>query len=110
MLIQYAAIITTVNIFIHKYESIVDNEIDLYALGLVIIIELVEIIVKLVYYCKNGGNDDDEGGAVGPEKDEDSPKKRNSFGSDEINPEHSRDELRGSQVQQGRRGAAPRRR
>ena len=69
MLVQDGIIIATLNIFIFKYSYIADYHIDFYALAIVLAIELLEIFIKFIIYCRTGSNDDnDEGAAVSPEK------------------------------------------
>lgn len=68
--LQDAAIITCFNIFIIKYQYITQYGIDFYVLCIVGIIELVEVFLKMVAFCRRGEEDhDDMGGEVAPEKE-----------------------------------------
>lgn len=54
MFIQDALIIAVLNIFVHKYEYIIENHIDFYALAIVLAIELIEVFIKFIMFCKKG--------------------------------------------------------
>lgn len=66
MFIQDGLIIAILNIFIHKYSYISDYRIDFYALAIVLAIELIEIFIKFILYCKKGSDDDDVEAGVTP--------------------------------------------
>lgn len=119
MLAQDIVIIATLNLFVFKYDLIVEKDIDFYAIAVVLIIEILETLIKFIMFCKNNG-DGDMDASVAPEKEgrENNKRPSNSFGDsfNEMNPEiaqNSRNDLRNSQVYNQspspKRGRAPRR-
>ena len=96
--VQDALIIAIFNIFVIEYKHVSEYGLDFYAIAIVGIIEIIEVIIKLVRFCKRGNDDDDDAPAeVVPEKDGrgvEKDRKNNSFGAmDNITPEASYDNL-----------------
>lgn len=117
MLVQDTVIIATLNLFIFKYDLIVENDIDFYAIAAVLIIEVLEVLIKFIMFCKNSG-DGDMDASVAPENRENNKRHSNSFGDsfNDMNPElpqSSRNDFRNNQVYNQspspKRGRAPRR-
>lgn len=86
-IIQEAVLITVFSLFIFNTSYIYDNNIDLFGLGIVILLELLIFLPKLVAACKSGEDESDP--SINPEgKLERSPgiKKNNNSFNDNLAP------------------------
>lgn len=111
VIVQDGLIIAILNIMVFNFQYILDYHIDFYALAIVLVIEVIEVLIKFIMFCKKGSDDDDEEAAVSPEKEgREKERINNSFGEsvDQINPEYSYNGLQGnnSGVSSGRGAAA----
>lgn len=88
-IIQEAVILTIYCLYIFNPSYIIKYELDLIALILVCVLEIILFIPKLISYCKSDGEDD---GEVNPEQEKQDLKKSNSFGDGDFN--NSNDYLR----------------
>jgi hypothetical protein len=109
MIVQDGLIIATLDIMVFNFQYILDYHIDFYALAIVLAIEIIEVFIKFIMFCKKGSDDDDEEAAVSPEKEgREKERINNSFGEsvDQINPEYTYNGLQGnnSGVSSGRGG------
>lgn len=59
--VQDGIIIAVLDIMVFQYQYIIDYHIDFYALAIVLAIELLEVFIKFIMFCKKGNDDDDEG-------------------------------------------------
>lgn len=57
VIVQDGIILAVFIIYFVDYNIIADNAIDFWALVVVIVIEIIELLVKLVNRCKNGDDD-----------------------------------------------------
>jgi hypothetical protein len=100
VLLQDAAIIACYNIFVIKYQYVPYNNLDFYALALVLLLEFIFLLPKLVKFFKN--EEEDDSSAVNPEKElkqvahNGAGKKRQEFAEADYMPNDSFSGLRSS--------------
>ena len=101
-ILQEAIIICVYSIYTFKDQYLSDYDIDIIALFLVFVLEVLLFLPKLYRYCKSDGEDEEEGEAVNPEQRA-RVRRQNSFGDVDAG-ELSHDKLANSNVGSPRRG------